>query len=427
MVHKSRDCKLCGEGIVGGNLSRHNNRKHPDKSSSQPPPPPPQPVERSVTVSDVFRACGFDTAQLRNWNSKDLDSLPNIRCHQPKPRRHHTEWQVVTDENLSGLPSLEELLIDIAARPRKNGKDIEVWLENNHIQFKSQEWVAWAKRILKGEQVLTRVLNMPMGFIAPDVSQNYCQHAAEAMRQHLPDLGAHGFLQNPANANITPRGTRTEVHHDSQHHISTAIGLKSRKDRPLKLWLLWPSTELRRLASCYGDTRAALASMDHGSFLVQMPGESIIVPPNSPHAVVALESCYLYGHTFSTERWAYEPSTVLVDIKVGDPADEACRARINQLRLGLCSTDRLRQACVDQFIETWPLEAAVFRRECESFEHLVSLWADDARDHGSCAWCAAAGEPGHTESDSREHARAHLEGRVSSTVSTTAHTAERED
>jgi hypothetical protein len=168
--------------------------------------------------------------------------------------------------------------------------------------------------------------------------------------------------------------------------------------------------------------------MDHGSFLVQMPGESVIVPPNSPHAVVALESCYLYGHTFSTEHWAYEPSTIPVSIGTGSPADEACRSRIDQLRLGLRSNAKLRQACVDQFIETWALEAATFRRHSGLFEQLVAVWAADALHQGSCAWCAATGESELSTSDSREHARAHLDGRLSpTTMNTTAYITEDED
>jgi hypothetical protein len=63
--------------------------------------------------------------------------------------------------------------------------------------------------------------------------------------------------------------------------------------------------------------------------------------------VVALESCYLYGHPFSTENWAYEPSIILVSIRTGSPADTACRSRIDQLYLGLRSNAKLRQACVD--------------------------------------------------------------------------------
>lgn len=250
-----------------------------------------------------------------------------------------------------------------------------------------------------------------MDFMCPEATRGYHRFAADAISKILPDLAAHGFRQNRAEANVTPRGTKTEVHHDFEHHISIAVGMKTRERGPLKLWLLWPSTELRHLASCYADTNAALARMDHGSFLVQMPGEAVIVPPNSPHAVFALESCYLYGHTFSTEDWAYEPSSVLVNIRTGDSADEACRARITQLSLQLSGSAELRQACADQFIETWALEAAVFRERRGFFEQLVALWTVDTDRHGLCAWCAIAGEPGDPGPDSREHMRAHLENK----------------
>ena len=141
-----------------------------------------------------------------------------------------------------------------------------------------------------------------MDFMCPEATRGYHRFAADAISKILPDLAAHGFRQNRAEANVTPRGTKTEVHHDFEHHISIAVGMKTRERGPLKLWLLWPSTELRHLASCYADTNAALARMDHGSFLVQMPGEAVIVPPNSPHAVFALESCYLYGHYLFDRR-----------------------------------------------------------------------------------------------------------------------------
>ena len=203
------------------------------------------------------------------------------------------------------------------------------------------------------------------------------------------------------------------MHHDSEHHISTAFGLAGRKSIPLKLWLLWPSTELRHLVTCYSDTKAALTRMEYGSFFIQMPGESAFVPPNSPHAVVTLDSCYLYGHTFSTHSWAYDPSTALVEIRVGDPDDKACRGRVNRLRLGLRSSE-FRQAYIDQFMETWAVEAPVFRSQRGEFENLVALWTEDIRSTGSCVWCVATGKLGRYNigTDSLEHPRAHLEGRT---------------
>jgi hypothetical protein len=419
MGHKTRTCKSCDKKIPGGNLTRHMKRKHGAASSLRPLPPP---IEHRATVREVLLACDFDPGCLKDWGIEDLDSLPNIRNYRPTPHRCHTPWQFVTYDQLSTLPSLEKLLVHLPA-PRKSNsayKGAELWRDNEQTQFTPQEWLTWTTQILEHEEPETRVLNMPMRFVRAEAKHNYSQHAADAIRQHFPDLEAHGSVQKPADANITPRGTRTEVHHDSEHHISTAVGLKSRGRRPLKLWLLWPSTELRHLASCYSDTKAALACMNHGSFLVQMPGESVVVPPNSPHAVFALDSCYLYGHIFSAENWAYEPSSVLVDIRVGDSPEESCRARILQVSLGLCGNTKLRQAFIDQFIETWAVEAAVFREQKELFELLVELWTTDTSNHGSCAWCAAAGKPRDPGPDSREHMRAHLESRSSPTPSTTA-------
>ena len=133
--------------------------------------------------------------------------------------------------------------------------------------------------------------------------------------------------------------------------------------------------------------------------------------PNSPHAVFALESCYLYRNTFSTEDWAYEPSSVLVNIRTGDSADEDCRARITQLSLGPSVSAKLRQACIDQFIETWAFEAAVFREHRGVFEQLVALWTVDTDRHRLCAWCAMVGESVDPGMDSSKHMRAHLESR----------------
>jgi hypothetical protein len=410
MDQRIQTCDICQTQFSNGHLARHKKRKHGNA-------PLPRPVEQSERISDVLLACGFDSEMLGDWTIEELNKIPNLRHYRPSPRRHHTPWQIIAAKELNILPSLEDLLVDIAYRARRNGAmpaGTEVWQESEQVNFTPNEWVVWTKRILEGEQVLTRVLNMPMGhMLATDRSQEYRRCAAEVAARYITNLEAHGFHQNQPSANVTPRGTRTEVHHDSEHHISTAFGSASVKGRPLKLWLLWPSTELRHLATCYGDTKAALNRMDHGSFLVQMPGESVFVPPNSPHAVFALDTCYLYGHTFSSGTWAYDPSTVLVEIKTGVRDKKATHDRVNQLRLGLRSND-FRQAHIDQFIETWAIEAPVLCSQKNEFENLVASWAEDTRDTESCVWCIAAGRPEHYSvgMDISEHVRAHLKGQT---------------
>lgn len=409
--HKVRRCDICGENVSCGNLDRHR-RRHKVKPGALS-------IEHAKTVRDVLHACGFGAETLGDWDLEKLDSLPNFRQYKPAPRRHHTQWKFVKKEQTSTMPSLEEILLDFRSRLQNRGQKCsvyngtEVWHHNKHVQFEPSESLDWTKQVLEGEELETRILNMPMSFVRTEAKREYHKLAADALREHLPNLSAHGFQQNQADANITPRGTRTEVHHDSLHNVSVAVGLKSRSGRPLKLWLLWPSTELRHLASCYSDTRAALACMDLGSFLVQMPGESVTVPPNSPHAVFTLDSCYLYVHTFSTERWAYEPSSIFANIRVGGSADEACRARIDQLRLGLDGNAELRRAHVGQFLETWASEKGWFEKHQELLEELVAIWAYDRDDRGSCALCDAVGERQSRGQSSEEHVWAHL---VSQTV-----------
>ncbi|KAK5109957.1 hypothetical protein LTR85_001802 [Meristemomyces frigidus] len=151
--------------------------------------------------------------------------------------------------------------------------------------------------------------------------------------------------------------------------------------------------------------------MDHGRFLVQMPGECIAVPANSPYAVVALNSCYIYGHTFTLQTEAIDPSSVLAEKGGNSSATEACEKRVDQLERGLRSKI-FRQAYSDHFFETWAIDALVFRESHSehSFQRLVQLWADDIRDRGSCEWCSSVGWS-YLGLESVGHARAHLAGK----------------
>jgi hypothetical protein len=91
-----------------------------------------------------------------------------------------------------------------------------------------------------------------------------------------------------------------------------------------------------------------------------MLGESVLMPPNSPHAVIALEACYLFGHIFLNDAWDYEPTTVFMEARSGKSEDKARRDCVEQLRLGLRNS-KLRQAHINRFIETWALAAPVLR------------------------------------------------------------------
>jgi hypothetical protein len=110
-----------------------------------------------------------------------------------------------------------------------------------------------------------------------------------------------------ATKNVTPRGTATEIHHDSDPHISTACGESGRScEQPMKLWLLWKASESRRLVTCYSDTVAALHHLGPCGYIIQYSGESLMLSVNLPHAALSLSPHHLYSQKFHIKGRARE-------------------------------------------------------------------------------------------------------------------------
>jgi hypothetical protein len=61
-------------------------------------------------VSEVLAACKIESEDLSDWDLESLDLLPNMRDFQPKPRRHHTAWEMFPS---TAMPGLEELLPEV--------------------------------------------------------------------------------------------------------------------------------------------------------------------------------------------------------------------------------------------------------------------------------------------------------------------------
>ncbi|KAK3619408.1 hypothetical protein LTR56_024034 [Elasticomyces elasticus] len=368
------------------------------------------------TIPEVFDACGIRRCELGDWENIDFSRLRNMRQSQPEPSRKHTPWQYIPDIRLGlQLPSLEKVLVGIIiqASTRGIGEEAQIYEGNELSGFTLEEWIDWATAVSERRTVPKRILNMSMKGIMGDTErQAFEVTATEIVRRFYPLPDQAQLLLNPADANTTPRLTRTEVHHDSLPHASVAIGRAEGKDEPLKLWLLWPSTEILHLARCYGDTQAAVQFMDHGCFFVQMAGKAIHVPPNSPHAVIALQAGYIVGQTFSVTSGSFvlDPGTVQADVAGGITVEEACETRVKQLRGGL-SDKKFRQMYLAQFIGTWFADAEVLRGN-KCFDNLVEVWADDIRRTETCAWCehiiAETGD--YVGLDETAHARAHLTG-----------------
>lgn len=361
------------------------------------------PIEDSRCISDVLTACGINSEHLRDWNLELLDQLPNLRHYKPCPSTVHTPWYLHPIEPL-GLPTLEELLCELFHVVRKGNqpREAEVF-EGIQKQdwFEARDWARLITRILSGEENKLRILNLPTAGLIDETVEKTCQKWAEASIRRHHNLASSILLNTtPPNANITPRLTRTEVHHDSLPQISTAIG----KQGPLKLWILWPSTELDHLPSCRNNTANALSTMRDGSFLVQMAGESVVVPPNSPHAVVALQTSYLYGYQFSPEV-VYDPSSIHIDIVGSIPTDLACRSNLRSLCAGL-DDPLYRLSYLQRFLRSWAHTIHVINDNHLWRKELVEILTHDIEVNG-CAWCEQSGFL-YTGNDHCEHASWHL-------------------
>lgn len=215
------------------------------------------------------------------------------------------------DEKLSDLPSLEDVILNTRDALRAGGlqalTNAEMWGGDTRHDLTNNAVEVWLRVINRGEPTAIRMMNVATQNIMPGVQGRAYEAQVKAVAQGMHENESITLL--PTNANITPRLVSTEVHHDTWPHISTTMGFHRNDDQPVKLWLLWPSTEMNHLCGYYGNTNAAIGSADHGAFLVQMSGESIITRANPPNAVLSLNSCYIYSNQYKGDI-VIDPTTV---------------------------------------------------------------------------------------------------------------------
>jgi hypothetical protein len=173
--------------------------------------------------------------------------------------------------------------------------------------------------------------------------------------QRFYDVGDDHLIEiHDATANITPRGTATVIHHDSEPHISTACGQSGTNcDQPMKLWILWNASDSRRLSTCYSDTTKALEILGPCGYLIQFSGESLMLPANVPHAALSLSSHLLYSQTFHVEGRARDPMTFGLELSARAKPAEAIHTVLTCYEGGLQDPDpRIRTIHINHIIRT---------------------------------------------------------------------------
>jgi hypothetical protein len=305
---------------------------------------------QSQTIGEWLDLCDIDLNEHGvRWPRDELDELPDLRSQPKHTSDQCIAWQIFKDDRTAHLPSFEELV------PRLDVESCrDAWFLEKPIKLKEDRFEEFKARLLDETVSKIRLLNVPV--TKEMVSRrSQSQHSVMVREtvQHFYGVGdGHSIEIHDATTNVTPKGTVTEVHHDSDPHISTVCGeFGTSYEQPMKLWLLWKASESRRLATCYSDTAAALRHLGPCGYLIQYAGESLLLPANLPHAALSLSPHYLYGQTFHVKGRARDPTTFELEISAFAKPLEAMGTVLTCYEEGLRDPDpRTRAIHVDHVI-----------------------------------------------------------------------------
>jgi hypothetical protein len=342
---------------------------------------------------------------LDEWGIELLDKLPNLRTDTPRLVTQHTPWHIHCPEDLIKLPSGGDVLQKVTESLKKKKFTGQIYQGTEVLDASPEVITEFAPNMRNNEEDTRRILNLGS-------ADSIGPQEASAFRQRvLPIFSKFHDLREDINPltqlhdgmNITPRGTRTEIHHDDLPHISITIGMRSADEKvPLKLWIIWPSTQIAGFGRI-GTTAEGVQNLEHGAFLVQMPGELILAPANAPHAVIALHPSYLYGVSVGGTG-LLDPTTLLASERGDKNVEDACKLVLEGLELGLASRD-WRRRVMQQFVEQWGVEGQEFAQHGYG-PTLLRILQDDFETKGQCVWCVS-GERAVTSHGKRQHMKKH--------------------
>ena len=387
---RNQDCKLCLQAIPGGNLARHEKTWHPeaertieqnDKHKGE--------AKLPQCVSEWLNFCNVDLPESRlPWPLDKLDQLPDLRTQRNKTHGQCVPWHIFEDERTTHLPSLERVLVGL-----DNESCNDAWHLSNPIRLTNDHFLDWKAQLLEQKHSKTRLLNV--GVTEEVVNGSAQDHHHTMLCDKVQDfygVGAdHHIDVHDATFNITPKGMATEIHHDSDPHISTACGPSNAKPgQPMKFWILWKAFENRRLSTCYSDTAAALDRLGPCGYLVQRAGESLMLPANVPHAALSLSSHFLYGQTFHVRGHARDPTTFALELSAGVKPEESIDRVLTCYKEGLQDPDpRIRSIHIDYLLCTISTDrVAMLQINRESYPtRLIAVLRNHMIFEGACGLC----------------------------------------
>jgi hypothetical protein len=425
---REQHCELCLEAIPGGNLKRHQKNKHPEAERT---------IEHKNThhgearlpkcVSGWLDLCDVDLSPSGvPWPLDKLDQRPDLRTEPNKTHGQCVPWHIFKDERTTHLPSLERVLV---------GLDVEscndAWHLSNPIRLTNDYFLNWKAQLLERKTPKTRLLNVE---VTEEVVNGSAQNHHDTMVcdkvQDFYGVGAdHHIDVHDATFNITPKGTATEIHHDSDPHISTACGPSDAvPGQPMKLWILWKAFENRRLSTCYSDTAAALDRLGPCGYIIQRAGESLLLPANVPHAALSLSSHFLYGQTFHVRGRARDPTTFALELSAGVKPEESIDRVLTCYEEGLQDPNpRIRETHINYLLCILSSDRIAMRQiDKESYAtRLIAILSSSRMFEAACGLCQYIGIAPQSDEDCWERHPLKSEQRSSTKSRRYVHTKKR--
>ncbi|KAF2148551.1 hypothetical protein K461DRAFT_297957 [Myriangium duriaei CBS 260.36] len=182
---------------------------------------------------------------------------------------------------------------------------------------------------------------------------------------------------------LTPKGSLTEIHHDSETQVIIAKGRQSfAVETALKVWLFWPPSKMEYLPQYYCKTELFFNAAGPPEVVkIQYQDSIIVVPANWIHAVITLEDCYILGANFD------DPSQIRfmrAEECGGEKLAECMPVAIQKLKIDLMG--KHRRSILRQFVRNIPMDLSIYRNYAK--ESLIdALRGVMDEDGGNCLYC----------------------------------------
>ncbi|KAK5738233.1 hypothetical protein LTR17_006110 [Elasticomyces elasticus] len=170
--------------------------------------------------------------------------------------------------------------------------------------------------------------------LPPQRSRLLLEMNTDAVRRAM-NVPKHRLRFETVEMNIVSGLGEIALCHDNVSSISTAISIDSscrRRDTTLadnptrlllKIWICFPHSQIDKLAARYDDPLDTFGSMEHGILILQYDGDTVIMPPYTPHYVFTVNTCYLAGQAFQLRDCPFFPWALSGGINASVAAENA--------------------------------------------------------------------------------------------------------